>query len=357
LLNFATGESTHANPVVVEIVDELSDWRTYDELAAGRSPQERRLLRRLLGLLVKRTLVRCSTARPSAIEEHLTRWDTWNPIAGLFHLATKELDFSTTVDDQVAHSRRKAAIRPLPSPLKSMPGKSIALPRAAHGDGWPSVLLARRTWRRFANRAVALTDLATLLQLTWGVQDWIEVPALGHFALKTSPSGGARHSIEVYVFARKVKGLRRGLYHYNPDTHRLVSVGQAIARRRVSDYMPGQPWYDDAAAVLLMTAVFERVQWRYPQPRAYRAVLAEAGHLCQTCCLVSTWLGLAPFCTMALADRRIEQDLAIDGVSESVIYAAGVGARPPDVEWAPWPRTSKTPTLTKPTHAKHRRAR
>ena len=79
---------------------------------------------------------------------------------------------------------------------------------------------------------------------------------------------------------------------------------------------------------MLMTAVFPRTQWKYEFPRAYRVVLAEAGHLCQTFCLTATWLGLAPFCTMALADSKIEKDLGIDGITESVIYAAGVGKRP-----------------------------
>jgi hypothetical protein len=32
---------------------------------------------------------------------------------------------------------------------------------------------------------------------------------------------------------------------------------------------------------------------------------------------------------MALADTRIERALAIDGVNEAVIYAAGAGTRPP----------------------------
>jgi SagB-type dehydrogenase family enzyme len=80
--------------------------------------------------------------------------------------------------------------------------------------------------------------------------------------------------------------------------------------------------------VVVMTAVFARTQWKYPASRAYRAVLLDAGHLGQTFCLVATWLGLAPFCTMALADSRIERDLGIDGVTESVLYAAGVGVRP-----------------------------
>ena len=90
-----------------------------------------------------------------------------------------------------------------------------------------------------------------------------------------------------------------------------------------------------------MTAVFPRVQWRYPFARAYRTVIAEAGHHCQNVCLVATWQGLAPFCTMALADSRIEKDLGIDGLTESVIYAAGVGPRPKNVAWAPWPARRK----------------
>jgi hypothetical protein len=36
-------------------------------------------------------------------------------------------------------------------------------------------------------------------------------------------------------------------------------------------------------------------------------------------------MGLAPFCTAALKDSMIEKDLGIDGISESVLYVAGVG--------------------------------
>jgi hypothetical protein len=86
-----------------------------------------------------------------------------------------------------------------------------------------------------------------------------------------------------------------------------------------------------------MTAVLRRPQWKYNSSHVYRAVLIEAGHLCQTFCFVATWLGLAPFCSMALANSRIESDIGIDGVSESVLYAAGAGTPPGRPKWAPWP--------------------
>jgi nitroreductase len=83
--------------------------------------------------------------------------------------------------------------------------------------------------------------------------------------------------------------------------------------------------------------VLPRVRWRYEHPRAYRSVLLGAGHLCQTFCLVATWLKLAPFCTQALEDSRIERDLGIDGVNEVILYAAGVGSRPRGGKWVQWP--------------------
>ena len=95
-----------------------------------------------------------------------------------------------------------------------------------------------------------------------------------------------------------------------------------------------------------MTAVFARTMWKYRRARAYRVVLLETGHLCQTFCLTATRLGLAPFSTAALRDSLIERDLGIDGISESALYVAGVGllpgrpheaARAPSVPIAPSP--------------------
>jgi hypothetical protein len=54
----------------------------------------------------------------------------------------------------------------------------------------------------------------------------------------------------------------------------------------------------------------------------------DAGHLCQTFCLVATALDLAPFCSMALADSAVERDAGVDGVAEIALYAAGVGRKP-----------------------------
>ena len=46
-------------------------------------------------------------------------------------------------------------------------------------------------------------------------------------------------------------------------------------------------------------------------------------------------VGLGAFCVMGLADSLIEHDLGLDGITESVLYAAGVGHPPTGSSWAP----------------------
>jgi SagB-type dehydrogenase family enzyme len=284
---------------------------------------DRRTPPRVAAALRRHTLLERAAEREPA-------WPAWGALASAFHFGTKDLPYSTDPRGTQRRLSRLARRVPMPAPVKRTRGttRSIALPPAVRRGEFVETLVARRTWRDFGRGPVALEDLATLLQLTWGVQQHAVVRGQGPIVLKTSPSAGACHPGEVYVLAVNVAGLAPGIYHYEADRHRLVPVKKSATAADIGRYLPGQRWYRRAAAVFLMTAVFERPQWRYPTARAYRAVLLDAGHLCQTFCLVASWLRLAPFCSMALADSAIERDLGIDGVSEGVLYAAGVGARP-----------------------------
>ena len=326
--NYATGSRVNADPLTAHILHFFDRWRSLEELADRLDDYTPASLRIAVGVLERHGLLQRSTASEDARTRAMTAWAPWNPAAGFFHASTKDVRFSPArvVNRQL---RRKAKRSLLPARFKRIANaRRLRLPPAEYTGAFPEVLLSRRTWRTFSRRPLAVEDLSRLLALTWGVQGAIELRGQGTLLLKTSPSGGARHPIEVYVLARAVKGIPRGLYHYAPDRHELELVRLGATSRQIVRYVPTQSYYGSAAALMLMTAVFERTRWKYEFPRAYRVVLAEAGHLCQTFCLTATWLGLAPFCTMALADSRIEKDLRIDGVSESVLYAAGVGARP-----------------------------
>src|SRR5882672_25724 len=337
--NYYARSKVFAAPLLFELLSFFDTWRGAGAFAR-RFPQfDSAVLGSGLSVLVRHGLLqRSDRPHDSEAPRSMAAWANWNPAAGLLHFSTKDLQYSSDLEFLLQRQQARAKTQPMPAPVKHYPkAAKIALPAPRHSGEFPQVLLARRTWRKFSSRPVELSALSALLGLSFGVQWWVDTPGLGRLALKTSPSGGARHPIETYVLARRVANLPPGLYHYAADKHSLERLKQGASSSQLARYLAGQKWYGKAALLVLMTAVFGRPQWKYQSPRAYRAVLIDAGHLCQTFCLVATWLGLAPFCSMALADSRIEADIGIDGVSESVLYAAGVGTLPRGLKWAPWP--------------------
>jgi SagB-type dehydrogenase family enzyme len=335
--NYASRSRVGAAPLTCEILHFFDRWRSAGALFRQFPQYTFASLGRALSGLVRAGLLEHSGER-DAYAKALHTWREWRPAASFLHFSTKDAYAPADPEESVRQLRRLARRKRMPQPVKWYPkARQIPLP-APEADGeFPQVLLARRTWRHFSRSPVGTSKLATVLGLSFGVRWWVDLRGMGRLVLKTSPSGGARHPIEAYVLVLRVKGLPRGLYHYAAGAHRLELLRRGASAAEVVRYLSGQWWFGDAAAVVLMTAVFARTQWKYPAPRAYRAILIDAGHVCQTFCLVATWLGLAPFCTMALADSRIETALGVDGVTESVLYAAGVGTPPRGSKWAPWP--------------------
>jgi len=254
-------------------------------------------------------------------------WQSWMPEAAFFHFGTRGGNYPSDPREQDVDLRAKAERSPPPSPTKTTAGRRTPLTSPQHVGELSDVLKARRTWRNFSDAPVPAASLATLLQLTWGVQRWGTVAGQGRVALKTSPSGGARHPIEAYVLAANVTGLRPHAYHYDAATHELVDLRRRVSASRIERLLANQDYYRGAAAVIVMTAVIARSMWKYPRSRAYRTMLADAGHLGQTFCLSATALGLAPFCTMAFREAEVERLLRIDGVTECAMYIVGVGSR------------------------------
>jgi SagB-type dehydrogenase family enzyme len=355
--NYAAATRVGVTAAIVELLAALDRWRTVASLTQDFPKHRAANLSRTLERLHDLSIVQRSDRGPSSAERALDAWRDWSPEAPFFHFSTKNPPYGDvdTIDER---QRTKAAATPPPPPLKRYrKSPRVSLPASDRGGELARALLARRTWRSFAADPVDVTTLSTLLDLTWGVQHWADFEIFGRIPFRTSPSPGARQNLEAYVLALRIRGLKPGLYHYDADAHALEWLKDRRSLGKVSTYVPRQTWYDDAAVVVFMTAVFGRAQWRYNFPRAYRSILIEAGHFCQTFCLLATSLRLAPFCTAAFAESKLERDLGIDGVNESVIYACGVGTRPPGVRWAPWPHTTDTPRLIPPASAKNRRPR
>jgi SagB-type dehydrogenase family enzyme len=325
--NFAKRLTVSGKPITCEILAFFDRWRTAEEVIAHFAEYTPRSVRSALAQLVEHgLLLRNHSPELTRDSRIANEWSAWLP-QGSFHFCTKDAVY---VDrSNWSSSRLKAILPKTPQPkiFKTVNGaKKTALPSRVFPDSeFVRILMGRKTHRQFSKQQLPLEAVSQLLSLVWGFNGYLYSRRFGRLLHKTSPSGGARHPGEVYLMALRVKGLRAGLYHYHSRRHYLERISTNTSRKKAWLYCARQHFVKNAAALFLMTAVFRRTMWKYHHARAYRVVLLDAGHLCQTFYLVATWLGLAPFCTAALKDTLIEKDLEIDGIRESVLYIAGVG--------------------------------
>ena len=326
--NYLTRVTISADPMVSQLLDFFSTWHTPGDLASQMLEYTNESTHAAVRQLLKYTFLVEEGTREAELDDLIaSEWAGWLPLAGCFHFGTKDVPYCKSAADIERVLKRLKTESPQPLFSKSYPDvKTLSLPRPTeHQREFFRILTTRRTHRRFSSAKLSCTLVSELLYYTWGITGFLHSRLLGQLPLKTSPSAGARHPIEVYLVSIRVKGLRSGIYHYAAHRHHLEQLRVGKMEDRAALYCADQSWVKNAAALFLMTAMFPRVMWKYRSARAYRTVLLDAGHLCQTFCLTATSLGLAPFCTMAFRDTLIEKDLAVDGIGESVLYVAGVG--------------------------------
>lgn len=343
LFNYASGRTYDTGSLALAAFEHAGAWISVADLVLELGADATRVKDAIDELIAHDMLLTRDRGHLPA-ERALSAWSGWNPAAGFFHRATRVNEWPPVGPGSgpPVVCRQDATV-----PGRHRPGTRLELPPFAGGGPLEKALLARRTWRRFGTAPVTLDQLSTLLGLTFGVQQWIDIDG-ERVPLRTSPSGGARNSIEAYVLARRIDDLDPGTFHYCPDSHALLPLEVGAPP---DGLFPAGSGFDDAAAIVFATSVFGRVQRKYDSPRAYRVVLLEAGHFAQTFCVLATSLGLAPFCTAAFADDAVDRLLHVDGVSEATLYAMGVGNRPHDSTWAPWPFDAPVPRPTAPGYA------
>ena len=150
--------------------------------------------------------------------------------------------------------------RPQPPLYKEYPGATVVpLPPVPAPSGPPveEVIARRRSVREYADRPVTLEELSRLLHYSTGITDRRDPT----YAFRSVPSSGARFPTEVYPVIFNVEGVPPGVYHYDVQRHRLELVRAGDFRREVFDAAVSQEMVLRAAFMLVVTGIYERVQW------------------------------------------------------------------------------------------------
>ena len=252
-----------------------------------------------------------------------------NVATALYAAVTRDIPYYQRADEVADYLRREVLTAKRPPRYKRYPGGarrplSAAVPED-DGAALGRILVARRTTREFSKAPVSFDDVSVVVRATFGQIGWFRTELLGRLVVKTSPSAGAMHPMECYLLAWNVRGLPKGLWHYDVRADALRLLRRGDFRRQAVRVASGQSWVGDGAFLCVMTAVFGRTLWKYRYENALRAVWLEAGHVAQTFALVATGRGLGPFQTAAIQDTACERLLGIDGTKEFPVYLCGAG--------------------------------
>ncbi|MFQ5957286.1 MAG: SagB/ThcOx family dehydrogenase [Candidatus Brocadiales bacterium] len=144
--------------------------------------------------------------------------------------------------------------------------------------------------------------------------------------LRAAPSAGALYPLELYVVVNNVRGLERGLYHYNILEHSLELLKIGDFRRKIINCALHQEMTGKANVTFVLTGIFDRITWKYDE-RGYRYAYIEAGHISQNIYLQSISLGLGSVAVGAFYDESLNNFLGVDGKAEAAIYMHAVGKK------------------------------
>lgn len=250
----------------------------------------------------------------------------WNPYDLAVHRQASRGGFSEEV----------VLARGVPAPALVRPrgpGRRIPLPPPAEvlPDPFGEVLARRRSLRSFSERPLALGDLSTLLHHSAGMVRVFSDDLLGDQALRPFPAGGARSELELYIVASDVDGLPRGAHRYDPHTHELVHVRDPDDHQerllRSVHAATGGALSRDPPAIILITAVFARVMWKYERI-GLSLIYKNTGCLLQTLYLVATALGLSPCAVGGGEEVANSRWLGLDPLVEAQVGCFLVGSRP-----------------------------
>ncbi len=224
--------------------------------------------------------------------------------------------FEGSVSDQSRGVPAPQQQKPAP---EGAPAVDLVAPDRLAVGGMPlrDAISNRESRRKFGAGALSLEEISFLLYATQGVRR-----ARGKYSFRTVPSGGARHSFESYLFARRVEGVRPGLYRYLPLDHKLCALGRESAEADLNAALLDQLW--NSAAVLVWTTLPYRMEWRYTVV-AHKIIALDAGHVCQNLYLACESIGCGACAIGAYDQRKMDELLGVDGEEEFAVYAAVVG--------------------------------
>jgi SagB-type dehydrogenase family enzyme len=181
-----------------------------------------------------------------------------------------------------------------------MENNLISLPRVKF-TGKTSVeeaLYKRRSIRHFLDKTISLPEISRVLWAAQGIN--------AKYGKRTAPSAGATYPLEIYLNVSNVESLSPGIYRYYMAKHALYKLIQEDQKSAFTSAALGQSFIEQAAAIIIITAIFERTTNRYGK-RGIQYIHQEAGAAAQNIHLQVVSLNIGTVMVGAFHEDRVKE--------------------------------------------------
>jgi SagB-type dehydrogenase family enzyme len=157
----------------------------------------------------------------------------------------------------------------------------------------------RRTIRSYRSELLTLEQLSQILWAAQGITD-------DRACKRSAPSGGALYPMDIYAVVgdNGVKGLKAGIYHYDPHKHAASMITEGDLRNDLARAALSQMWMARAPLNMVITSEYSRIMSKYGT-RGVRYAMIEAGHVGQNIFLQVEALGLRAGIVGAFHDKDV----------------------------------------------------
>jgi len=177
-------------------------------------------------------------------------------------------------------------------------------------------------------------NVHALLSLSFGVVKKIPCPWKGEpLCFRTSPSGGARHPTEGYYISLDQARCESRWFHIQVEPlclARLCAPADiSILHKLFPRHLSEAPFL--AKSLIVLTSVWTRNMYRYREPRTFRSVHMDIGHMAATIEAIASRLNLSTYAHYGFLESDLAEFLGIDMIFESPQMVIAVGSKESNV--------------------------
>lgn len=182
----------------------------------------------------------------------------------------------------------------------------------------------RRSLRKYSKNKVSLQELSYLLWATQGVSKILKTGK----TLRTVPSACKAHPFETYLIVKNIQDLKSGIYKYQYLQHKLLPLYTDMLKdETIIEACGHQSFVKNAAVMFIWSCIPERSEKINSMVSHHKAILLDAGHLCQNLYLASESINSGACAIAAYNQEKIDSLLGVDTNREFVVYMASVGKK------------------------------